>query len=433
MSNKFTPFSISYSLKILILAITASLLLLSCSGGNSSVKKSSILPLKIINTTIAKGIKESAYSSTPIRRSDVFSPKDKEVVSLITIANLTGTHDIRWDWYTPDNKLYQSSGNFALKSSKDRYVKEGSVSHSIDLKDTKAAEHLGHWKVEIFVDDSLAKIDDFTLQKIDAASDRAPLDRIDFGKYYGLIIGINNYKSLQKLKSANNDAREVAKLLAGKYNFTITLLLDATRSDIVLALDEIRLKLTENDNLLIYYAGHGILDDEANEGFWLAADASEKNTLNWISNHKITATLKAMRAKHVMVVADSCYAGKMVRNVQTDFSQGSVFSRGVGVVKKRDYFASMAAKKARTVLCSGGLEPVEDSDGKSGHSAFAAAFIDILNTNENILDGTELFGKLRRPVMLNADQTPEYSDIRKAGHDGGDFLFIPNNLYAKER
>jgi hypothetical protein len=26
--------------------------------------------------------------------------------------------------------------------------------------------------------------------------------------------------------------------------------------------------------------------------------------------------------------------------------------------------------------------------------------------------------------MLNSDQTPEYSDIRKAGHDGGDFLFV---------
>jgi hypothetical protein len=27
-------------------------------------------------------------------------------------------------------------------------------------------------------------------------------------------------------------------------------------------------------------------------------------------------------------------------------------------------------------------------------------------------------------VVLNADQTPQYSDIRRAGHDGGDFLFV---------
>jgi len=40
------------------------------------------------------------------------------------------------------------------------------------------------------------------------------------------------------------------------------------------------------------------------------------------------------------------------------------------------------------------------------------------------MDGSTLFTKIRRLVMLNSDQTPEYSDIRKAGHDGGDFIFL---------
>jgi hypothetical protein len=41
-----------------------------------------------------------------------------------------------------------------------------------------------------------------------------------------------------------------------------------------------------------------------------------------------------------------------------------------------------------------------------------------------IIDGTGLFSQLRRPVILNADQTPVYADVRKFGHDGGDFLFV---------
>jgi hypothetical protein len=40
------------------------------------------------------------------------------------------------------------------------------------------------------------------------------------------------------------------------------------------------------------------------------------------------------------------------------------------------------------------------------------------------MDGQEFFTKIRRPVVLNAHQTPEYTDIRLAGHDGGDFLFV---------
>ena len=65
-----------------------------------------------------------------------------------------------------------------------------------------------------------------------------------------------------------------------------------------------------------------------------------------------------------------------------------------------------------------------DSGGKENHSVFASAFIEALKENSDIMDCTQLFSKIRRPVMLNSDQTPEYSDIRKAGHDGGDFIFV---------
>ena len=37
---------------------------------------------------------------------------------------------------------------------------------------------------------------------------------------------------------------------------------------------------------------------------------------------------------------------------------------------------------------------------------------------------TELFVKLRKMVMLDAKQTPRYSDIRFTGHEGGDFVFV---------
>ncbi len=65
-----------------------------------------------------------------------------------------------------------------------------------------------------------------------------------------------------------------------------------------------------------------------------------------------------------------------------------------------------------------------DAGGKGQHSVFASAFIGALKENSGVLDGISLFAKIRRPVMVNSDQTPEYADIRKAGHDGGDFLFV---------
>lgn len=84
----------------------------------------------------------------------------------------------------------------------------------------------------------------------------------------------------------------------------------------------------------------------------------------------------------------------------------------------------MASKRVRSIMSSGGLEPVAGSGGKGGHSVFASAFIEALRANDGIIDGTELFTQIRRPVILNSDQTPAYADIRKAGHEGGDFIFV---------
>ncbi len=129
-----------------------------------------------------------------------------------------------------------------------------------------------------------------------------------------------------------------------------------------------------------------------------------------MSKATITDTLKTLQAKHVMVVADSCYAGTLIRGALVGLRGG-------------DYWRRMVKKRARVALTSGGLEPVADTGG-GDHSPFARAFIAALKGNDAVMDGTTLFNEVRRPVMLSANQTPEYSDVRRAGHVGGDFLFV---------
>jgi len=145
----------------------------------------------------------------------------------------------------------------------------------------------------------------------------------------------------------------------------------------------------------------------------LVGKESKKNRRSrWISNASITTALRAIKSKHVIIVADSCYSGRLLRSATID-------------VPNREspaYYSRMSRIKARVVITSGGLEPVEDGTGDN--SPFARAFINALEENKGIISGSGLFRQIRRPVMLNSNQIPQYSDVRRAGHDGGEFFFV---------
>lgn len=236
---------------------------------------------------------------------------------------------------------------------------------------------------------------------------------VDYGRYHALVIGNNAYQELANLQTAVNDASVVADLLRQCYGFAVELMLNASRYEVVTALNQLRRQLTEGDNLLVYYAGHGVLDGATGRGYWLPVDAEEDNDANWIANSTITSHLKAVAARHVLVVADSCYSGTLVRAVDAKL-------RGAGAA----WLQRMAARRSRTALVSGGLEPVADGGGH-GHSVFARQFIEVLRENREILDGQSLYDRLKNRVVVKAEQTPRYSGIRLADHDGGDFLFVP--------
>ena len=247
--------------------------------------------------------------------------------------------------------------------------------------------------------------------------------QIEFGDYHALVIGNNDYKHLPKLENAIQDARDVSEVLERLYGFKVQTLENATRSDIIGALVKLRAKLTWDSNLLVYYAGHGTLDDYTFRGYWQPVEAKEDDLTNWVPNSTITDMLRAIRAKHVMVVADSCYSGTLVRSVQG----------GLRTAKQRDVWVQRALqKRSRTALVSGGMEPVMDGGGGK-NSVFAKALLTVLRENQNVIDGAALFNGLKRQVVLGSEQTPQYADIRNAEHDGGEFFFVRRAAVRKEQ
>lgn len=246
---------------------------------------------------------------------------------------------------------------------------------------------------------------------------------IDFGRFHALVIGNNAYRHIPRLESARNDAEAVASVLAERYGFQVRKLMDADRYTLLSALNELRATLTDQDNLLIYYAGHGELDRINQRGHWLPVDAEADNTANWISNVEITDILNAMSARRVLVVADSCYSGTLTR------SSLARLKAGMSPEARRTWLATLAPKRARVALSSGGLTPVLDQGGGK-NSIFANALLDVLKDNNDILEGQRLYQQLTIRVTYAADafrfeQVPQYSPIKYAGHDSGEFFLVP--------
>jgi TPR repeat protein len=237
------------------------------------------------------------------------------------------------------------------------------------------------------------------------------------GNYYALVIGINEYQPpLARLKTAVNDAQSMGNLLHDRYGFHVTYILDqnATRFNILNALAKFRNSLGENDNLLIYYAGHGFSDRDAQKAYWLPVDADSATSPNRIIADDLTTGVRVLPSRHVLIVSDSCYSGALTRDadvpVPTD-GQAAFINR-------------MLRSRSRTLMASGGDEPVADG-GSNGHSVFANAVLGALgNSSQSMFTASDLFyGSVRQQVAGKSEQLPQYSIIRNSDHDEGDFVF----------
>ncbi len=240
----------------------------------------------------------------------------------------------------------------------------------------------------------------------------------DEQKYYALVIAIDEYKSNDwaPLKTPVNDANALKDVLLGKYGFEEVIYLydeDATRANIINYLDKLAQNVTSNDNILVYFSGHGI--EIGNEGYWVPADAKSKDRSELIPNSEIKTALSKTESKHAVVMVDACFSG-------TIFKSSSLFVENDG---SPDYYKKVDALVSRQAITAGGLEPVLDGQGE--HSIFAKYLIKYLKKNQKpVFDVGELYEMLKYPVQANSPNIPRFGHIQNTGHEGGQFTFRIN-------
>jgi len=230
--------------------------------------------------------------------------------------------------------------------------------------------------------------------------------------YHALIIGINDYKYWQDLRRPREDAENLGALLKERYGFAdIHLLLDdqATRKAIYDALEGL-LKLDENSAILIFFAGHGGFNKALNEGYWVPAEAQRDSPSDYLENQTVQKYVSRLKARHVLVVSDSCFSGALLRGDSEKMPSSPDL----------EWYRRVIARPSRFAITSGDLESVPDE------SVFCTKLLNNLRyADQEALSAKELSLKLEKEIPQYSRQTVLSGRISNDPHDeNGQFVFV---------
>ena len=251
----------------------------------------------------------------------------------------------------------------------------------------------------------------------------------DYGRYFALIIGNADYVNLRHLATPLADARRLGQVLQERYDFTVQLVSNSDDVALLRALNRLNDVLTEDDNLLLYYSGHGNRRPAGRyeAGYWLPvnAEAPPDDTF-WVPTEQVAGHLARLKARRVLVVADSAFAGLLAENpaflLATDPEQ----------LQSDPYIDLRLPNRSRLLMTSGVDAPVPRR--RAGYtSVFADAFIEALRRNSGVATAPALFLSLLDELAVRQPELePEFKAIKRAGDEVGDFFFVAEPALQKQ-
>ncbi len=247
--------------------------------------------------------------------------------------------------------------------------------------------------------------------------DIPPIPPAEKPRFHAVLIACSNYNDpkLKKLPNTIIEAREYKKILMSEYGFEeqdIDTLYDKGYMEIVAALYQKLKSLNKNDNLVLFFAGHGTYKESGNDviGYWIPLNATAPE-IDYISNQKLDEIVAGCAAKHILLISDACYSAAM-RSEDDKKDNDDLY-----LPKYKQY-----QYKSRQILTSGGLEKVPEK------SIFIEMVMKTLEQKESkYLSAKELYNYIFTGVKNQTNNQPELNLFGKDGNEGGQFYFIRNN------
>lgn len=238
-----------------------------------------------------------------------------------------------------------------------------------------------------------------------------------------LPIAIDKYKdsTLPTLNNAKIDTERFINVITEKYGFEIfkEALFDqkATRNCILERLNTLSTESTPEDEIIIYFAGHGTINQKTKKGYWIPYDANG-SIGDYIPNSSIIDAIEGIDAKHILLISDSCFSGTFLSQTRAGRSNS---------------YHKLSQLKSRWVLSSGRVEVVSDGPPGVG-SPFAVSLNKYLENNNNqYFSAVELFVAVQKETGSLTNQQPIFAHLAGVGHENGQLVFQLVSRFTKNK
>lgn len=229
--------------------------------------------------------------------------------------------------------------------------------------------------------------------------------------YHAILIAETEYsdRNIPSLKGPVKDMRKIFNVLSNQYNFALEntdTLVNASKTTILETIINKANSLGENDNLVIFYAGHGELikqPDNTEEGFLVPVDALKGRLSSYISSDDLMRTIKYSKSKHILFVADACFAGSLFRDMEKDAPTPVV-----------DAYKD----KSRKLLASGNRTAVPDESEFIEYLRLA-----LQENKEKYITAEQLIDTFKTQYKTTTRLSLQYFPIKNVEDFGGQFVF----------
>ena len=247
---------------------------------------------------------------------------------------------------------------------------------------------------------------------------------------YALLFGVNSYEHFDPWHKLNNpipDVEAIGNELKNRYEFAVEIVSDPSRDDILTKINEYaRKRYNDNDQLLIFFAGHGYFEEtnDVGIGYLVTSDTlppeADRGKSSYISHGDLRERIENIGCEHIFLIIDACFSGTFDPLV-SQFNRARGTNEISNNTSKRELIKQALAYKTRWYLTSGGKEYVSDGPPNQ-HSPFTRRVLDALRSTGGGRHGILTLEDIGRYVERATPQ-PRAGEFG-TNAPGSNFLFI---------